>query len=84
MSRRAVRPAQGGEAADDGLHDAVRERQKQCERYLSIAAKLLAPTVEKDVVSGFDWVSETLRASNQSALATEMAVSKVGHLPRPA
>jgi len=65
------------EVLDDGLQQALRERQKVAHRYLSIAAKLLAPVVEKDVVTGFDWVADVLRTSSQSALATEMQVSKV-------
>jgi len=61
---------------DDGLKQALRERQKQTHKYLSMAAKLLAPVIDKDIVAGFDWVGDALRVANQPALATEMQIGK--------
>lgn len=55
---------------EDGLKDALRQKQKQGNKYLSVAAKLLAPVIEADIVSGFNWMCETLRSQSQLALAT--------------
>jgi len=61
---------------EDGLKQALRERQKQTNKYLSVASKLLAPVIDKDIVAGFDWVGDALRVANQPALATEMQIGK--------
>lgn len=61
---------------EDGLKEAVRERQKQSNRYLAVAAKLLAPVVEVDIISGFNWVGDMLRAQSHHSLATEMEIAK--------
>jgi len=61
---------------EDGLKDAMRERNKQSSKYISVAAKLLAPVVDIDIVSGFNWVGEVLRSQSQLSLATEMEISK--------
>jgi len=61
---------------DDGLKQALRERQKQTTKYLSVAAKLLAPVIDKDIVAGFDWVGDALRVASQPQLATEMQIGK--------
>lgn len=57
-------------AQEDGLKDAIRERNKQSYKYLSIASKLLAPVIDTDIISGFNWVCDTLRSQSQLALAT--------------
>jgi len=61
---------------EDGLKDAIRERNKQSYKYLSIASKLLAPVIDTDIISGFNWVCDTLRSQSQLALATEMEIAK--------
>ena len=43
----------------------MRERNKVCNKYLGVAAKLLAPVVDADIVSGFNWVGDVLRAQSQ-------------------
>jgi len=69
--------AEGGDVLDDdGLKQALRERQKQTQKYLSMAAKLLAPVIDKDIVAGFDFVGDALRLANQPTLATEMQIGK--------
>jgi intraflagellar transport protein 88 len=62
---------------EDGLKDELRKKQREGNKYCSIAAKLLAPVVEGgDIVSGFNWVGDMLRQSGQQALATEIEISK--------
>ena len=43
---------------------------------MAIAAKLVAPVVDTDIVAGFQWVVETLRAQSHFELATEMEIAK--------
>jgi len=67
---------------EDGLKDQLRAKQRQGNKYVSIAAKLLAPVIENDIVSGFNWVGEMLRAQSQQSLATEMEIAKALHFMR--
>lgn len=61
---------------DDGLKEALRAKHKMVTRYISMAAKLLAPVIEQDVASGYDWVIVQLRTSNHASLANEMEIAK--------
>ena len=61
---------------EDGLKETLRERQKLSKKYVAIAAKLVAPVVDTDIVAGFQWVVETLRAQSHFELATEMEIAK--------
>ena len=60
---------------EDGLKDQLRARQRQGNKYISVAAKLLAPVIEPDTVGGFNWVVDMLRANSQQGLATEMEIA---------
>merc|ERR1719230_1578221 len=57
---------------EDGLKDQLRARQREGMKYITIAAKLLAPVIEQDVVAGFNWVGDMLRAQSQQSLATKI------------
>ena len=61
---------------EDGLKEQLRVRQRQGNNYISTAAKLLAPVIEQDIVAGFNWVGDVLRAQSQQALATEIEMAK--------
>merc|ERR1719313_1824338 len=74
--------AADGVLEDDGLKQALRERQKQSNKYLSVASKLLAPVIDKDIVAGFDWVGDMLRAQSHQSLATEMEIAKALYFMR--
>jgi len=67
---------------EDGLKEQLRAKQRQGNKYLSTAAKLLAPVIEQDIVAGFNWVSDVLRAQSQQALATEMEIAKALYFMR--
>jgi intraflagellar transport protein 88 len=43
---------------------------------LIMAGQLVAPVIEKDVPTGFDWVVDTLRSSNCNDLANDMEIAK--------
>ena len=47
---------------EDGLKEQLRAKQRQGHKYITTAAKLLAPVIEHDIVAGFNWVGEVLRA----------------------
>jgi len=67
---------------EDGLKQTLRERQKQSQKYVTISAKLVAPVVDMDIVAGFHWVVETLRAQSHFELATEMEIAKALYFMR--
>jgi intraflagellar transport protein 88 len=65
-----------GEKARDGLRAELKERQKLAHRYISTAAKVCAPVLDKkDWVKGFDLVIESLKPDHES-IASEMEVCK--------
>ncbi len=41
-----------------------------------MSAKLIAPMIDKDFASGFDYVVETLRSNGSNDLANELEISK--------
>lgn len=62
--------------AADILREELKERQKKATRYITMAAKLIAPTLDpKDWSSGFDWVIETLKHDHE-LIAGEIKISK--------
>ena len=67
-----------GKDADnkDSLKEELRERHKTASRFVTIAAKLIAPTLDgKDWVTGFDWVIEALRQEHD-LIASEILITK--------
>ena len=67
---------------EDGLKNQLRAKQRQGNKYISVAAKLLAPVIEADTVSGFNWVVDMLRANSQQNLATEIEIAKALYFMR--
>merc|ERR1719230_151404 len=67
---------------EDGLKEQLRAKQRQGNKYISVAAKLLAPVIEQDIIAGFNWVGDVLRAQSQQALATEIEISKALYFMR--
>ena len=66
----------------DGLKEQLRAKQRQGGKYLSAASKLLAPVIETDIVSGFNWVVDVLRAQTHPELASELEIAKALHFMR--
>ena len=68
-----------GDTGAEGVRDVLKEellgRRKAALRYVTIAAKLIAPVVDKDWVKGYDWVVEALRA-DFDLIASELQISK--------
>lgn len=67
---------------DDGLKEALRQKHKTITKHLSVAAKLLAPAIEQDVASGYDWAITQLRTANYTTLANELEIAKSLHFMR--
>ena len=67
---------------EDGLKAALRSKQKKDDKYVSVAAKLMAPVIDVDIVAGFNWVVEALRAQGHSTLAVEIEISKALYFMR--
>ncbi|KAI9343452.1 hypothetical protein DFJ73DRAFT_518914 [Zopfochytrium polystomum] len=64
---------------EDKLRAIGRERRKAAERYMVLAAKLVAPNVDINFSQGFDWVIETIRASPHPEIASELEIAKAIH-----
>merc|ERR1719181_1164042 len=60
---------------DDLLVD-LRERQKKAESYIALAAKLIAPGVEKDLETGFNSIIEQLKTQDYPHLASELEMTR--------
>jgi intraflagellar transport protein 88 len=64
---------------EDELKQDLRERQKEATNFIKVAAQLIAPTIEKDFVTGYDFVVENLRAAHYTDMGNEMEISKALH-----
>ena len=67
---------------EDGLKEQLRAKQRQGGKYITVAAKLLAPVIEQDIVAGFNWVGDMLRSQSQQTLATEIEIAKALYFMR--
>eukprot|EP00026_Physarum_polycephalum_P003100 Phypoly_transcript_03109.p1 GENE.Phypoly_transcript_03109~~Phypoly_transcript_03109.p1 ORF type:complete len:509 (+),score=79.93 Phypoly_transcript_03109:68-1594(+) len=65
-----------GDAPNDSLKSELRERQKVMDHAIIMAGQLIAPVIERDPPTGFDWVVECLRSSNCNDLANDMEIAK--------
>eukprot|EP01116_Phalansterium_solitarium_P017378 TRINITY_DN4264_c0_g1_i2.p1 TRINITY_DN4264_c0_g1~~TRINITY_DN4264_c0_g1_i2.p1 ORF type:complete len:484 (-),score=173.47 TRINITY_DN4264_c0_g1_i2:251-1702(-) len=63
-------------APNDSLRQEIRERQRFADKYIIMAAKLIAPVVESSMSAGFDYVVDTLRVTKNKDLASEIEISK--------
>jgi len=50
----------------DELRAERKARRKVTSRYVHLAARLVAPVIERDLAAGFDWVIEQLKAPRQT------------------
>lgn len=77
----------GGNAGDkpsqltegDPLKDYLKEKKKEALHYVSSAAKLVAPIIEQDVIVGYNYVIEALKAANLPEVESEMEIAKSIH-----
>merc|ERR1719230_2004840 len=65
-----------GAARPDGLRQELRRRKKEAKDYILIAARLIAPTLDrKDWAAGFKWVIDALKVDHEE-IASEMEIEK--------
>jgi intraflagellar transport protein 88 len=61
---------------EDTLREISRTRKKFAERYIILAAKLIAPSIDDDFNAGYDWMIDTLKSSTNSHMASELEIAK--------
>ena len=60
----------------DPLKEYLKEQREKCYKYVTLAAKLMAPVIEKTVLSGYDWVLEALKVAELPTIESEIELSK--------
>ena len=65
-----------GPFANDALSEYIKEMRRDAFKFVIDSAKLIAPVIEKDWITGYEWVAETLRASDYSVLESEIGIYK--------
>jgi len=63
----------------DPLKEYLKEKKKEALNYVSSAAKLVAPIIEQDVIVGYNYVIEALKAANLPEVESEMEIAKSIH-----
>lgn len=66
-----------GEA--DPLKEYLKQKKKEALNYISSAAKLVAPFIEADIVTGYNYVIEALKTANLPEVESEMEIAKAIH-----
>ncbi|KAJ3260309.1 Intraflagellar transport protein 88 [Boothiomyces macroporosus] len=61
---------------EDALRAIAREKKKAAHRYIILAAKLVAPSIEANFSAGYDWMVEVLKASSNNNMASELEIAK--------
>jgi len=63
----------------DPLKSYLKEKKKEALGYISQAAKLVAPFVETDIITGYDYTCDALKAANLPEVESEMEIAKSIH-----
>lgn len=63
----------------DPLKEYLKEKKKDALKYISQAAKLVAPFVEDDIIAGYEYVTEALKAAALPEVESEMEIGKAIH-----
>jgi len=63
----------------DPLKDYLKMKKKEAVRYITDAAKLIAPVIEDEVIQGYDWVVEMLRTATLQEVESEIEIAKAVH-----
>lgn len=61
---------------DDALREDVKRRQREAASFIIKAANLIAPTVDKTPVSGYDWVIDSLNGHGFPRIGSELEIAK--------
>jgi intraflagellar transport protein 88 len=60
----------------DPLKEYLKKERDQAYKYISQVAKLMAPVIEKDTMTGYDWILETLKAADFPTIESEIEIAK--------
>merc|ERR1711881_652376 len=71
-----------GLEGDDALREDIKRRQRQAARFIVNAANLIAPVIEKQAVTGFDWLIESLNHHGFPRIASELEIAKASYFLR--
>jgi intraflagellar transport protein 88 len=60
----------------DSLRELARLRKTAANRYILLAAKLIAPAIDRDVSAAYDWLVDLLKNSPNAEMAPEIQIAK--------
>lgn len=60
----------------DPLKEHIKAKKNEALRYISSAAKLVAPFIDENIINGYNYVCEALKAANLPEVESEMEISK--------
>ncbi len=63
----------------DPLKDYLKEQRDKAYKYITMAAKLMAPVIESTILAGYDWVLEALKAAEYPTIESEIEIAKAIH-----
>ena len=61
---------------NDALSEYIKEKRREAFKFIIDAGKLIAPVIEKDWISGYESIAESLRNSEYSVLESEIGILK--------
>ena len=61
---------------NDALSEYIKEKRREAFKFIIDGAKLIAPVIEKDWISGYEAIGEALRNSEYSILESEIGILK--------
>jgi len=66
----------GEQTQNDKLKEELKARKREAHKYIVDAAKLIAPIIEDDVITAYDWILEALKNSQYSDVESEIEITK--------
>jgi intraflagellar transport protein 88 len=67
------------EVAEDPLKEYLKAKKKEALKYISQAAKLVAPFVEENIIAGYEYVIRALKSASLPEVESEMEIGKAIH-----
>merc|ERR1719503_374512 len=61
----------------DPLKQYLKGKKQEALNYISMAAKLVAPFIDENIINGYDYTCEALKAANLPEVESEMEIAKV-------
>jgi intraflagellar transport protein 88 len=63
----------------DPLKEYLKGKKQEALGYISQAAKLVAPFIDENIINGYDYTCEALKAANLPEVESEMEIAKSIH-----